>query len=189
MQGGAHVSGLSPTWSNGLLRALLEKEGQLLVLSIIPRNEALAIQEFVGGTEYIDVREVDELDSLVMYSQSARAFKNVAGAVDIDMHPRRRRAAACIPVSRAAGARRAAATSAATKLTTLGVVLVIGVAVLGGVSAGVVISFGPYREQVSKQRAQCIDWNSSAGLMIVTIWALMWPILQLKTLVQCEVLY
>lgn len=132
-------------WSNQLLWALLEKKGQL-VLSVVKHNEASAIRGFAAEMEYVDVKEVDALSSLVIYSRSVKDFKAITDVVDIVIRSRRRRAAASTPGARANGTRRTPATSEATKLTALGVAFVIGVAALGGVFAGVVISFGPYRE-------------------------------------------
>lgn len=130
---------------NQLLWALLKKRGQV-VISIMQTNEALAIRGLIGETGYADIRELDASKTLVIFGRSAQEFIDVMDIVEENMHPRRRRSTSSIGSKRGSGVRQSFPTAGATKLTALGVLLVIGVAALGGVCAGVVISYGPSRK-------------------------------------------
>jgi hypothetical protein len=168
-----------PAWGNQLIWALLKKRNPL-ILSVVPPNEAATIRGLAGEAEYMDVREVDALRSLVVYSPSTEGFGNTIEAVDIALRSRRRTAA-----SRTGATRRLSATSAASRLTTLGAVLVICVAALGGVSASVVMSFGPYCEYSLSCHMGHTN-RLATGVLTTTIWAIGWPILRLKGVVQCK---
>ncbi|KAJ3527655.1 hypothetical protein NMY22_g9709 [Coprinellus aureogranulatus] len=153
---------------NQLLWAFLRKRG-LLVLSVMHPNEATAVQGFAGEAEKVDVQELDSLRSLVMYSGSKVAFDDILREVDVSVRPRpgppsRRPQAAASTANKRAG--RTFSSSGSVRMTALGVALVIGVAVLGGVMAGVVVSFGPSR------------------LLNATISAILCPVMRLLTLLQ-----
>lgn len=147
-------------------------------------NEAEAFKGLIGETEWSQVRGIDSLRSLTMYSRSAQDGRDILGVVDVNTHSRRRRPVAT-PATRSSGSRRTSAIVGASRLTAFGVVLVVGVAALGGVSAGVVITFGPYSKSLHSPSSSTIT-DSSSGLLSWAIWAAVWPILQLVELVQCK---
>ncbi|TEB18194.1 hypothetical protein FA13DRAFT_1720309 [Coprinellus micaceus] len=169
-EGWAPCDQLGPHWSKELLESILRKRGEL-ILSTFPTQEALDFQRLAGDVAHAEIEEVDTTHSLVLYSRDKDTFDAIYAGIDAALRARRRRQT---PAPRGGGrvamsnrAHRRRPFNSGEGLTTFGVILVIGVAALGGIFAGVVIYYGPFN---------CVS---------VAVWLVIWPFMLLKALVQC----
>jgi hypothetical protein len=108
----------------------------------------LDFQSLAGDVAHVEIEEVDTTHSLVLYSRDKDTFDAIYAGIDAALRARRRRQT---PAPRGGGrvaklkrVPRRRSYNPGERLTTFGVILVVGVAALGGMFAGVIIYYGPF---------------------------------------------
>lgn len=166
-----------------VVESLLARRGRVSLALVTP-NEARAIQSLSGrAAGYTRVRPIDPLRRLVIHSRTQTNITNIDAILNLTgNHPALRRAQRTEsegPDLAPAPETRPVAVVGVTLSRSM-LVLVIGVAMLGGIFAGTVISIGPMRTSL----LTCLILPGMLTHLVGIVFAIIRPFAQLSELIR-----